>query len=43
MLIHLDSDFLVHALSVSGRERKRLRELSESPASIRISAISSTV
>ena len=39
MLVHLDTDFLVHTLSVSGPERKCLRELSDSPSNIRISAI----
>ena len=39
MLIHLDTDFLIYALSVSGPERRRLRELSESRADLRISAI----
>lgn len=39
MRVHLDTDFLVHALSRRGPERTRLLALSESPAEIEISAI----
>ena len=39
MLVHLDTDFLVYALSVRGPERKRLDELARSEADIEISAV----
>lgn len=39
MPYHLDTDFLVYALSVSGPERRRLRTLSESDEDIRMSAV----
>ena len=39
MLVHLDTDFLVFALSVAGPERQRLLELAESDAEIQISAV----
>ncbi len=39
MRVHLDTDFLVYALSISGRERKRLVQLAESDADIQISAV----
>ena len=39
MLVHLDTDFLVYALSVRGPERKRLDELARSEAAIEISAV----
>lgn len=36
---HLDTDFLVFALSVAGPERKRLRAIAESDAVMEISAV----
>lgn len=39
MLIHLDTDVLVYALSTPGRERQRLIQLAESEAHLQISAI----
>lgn len=39
MRVHLDTDFLVYALSTSGPERARLRELAPSDAAIQISSI----
>lgn len=39
MLVHLDTDFLVYALSTAGPERRRLRQVAESEASIRMSAV----
>lgn len=36
---HLDTDFLVYALSVSGPERRRLRALADSEAEIEMSAV----
>jgi predicted nucleic acid-binding protein len=39
MAVHLDTDFLVFALSQSGRERRRLLALAESDADIQISAV----
>jgi predicted nucleic acid-binding protein len=39
MLYHLDTDFLVYALSNGGPERKRLRSLAESEAEIQMSAV----
>ncbi|HEV8269087.1 MAG TPA: type II toxin-antitoxin system VapC family toxin [Thermoanaerobaculia bacterium] len=39
MLFHLDTDFLVYALSVRGPERRRLEELSRSEDEIEISAV----
>lgn len=39
MRVHLDTDFLVFALSEAGIERKRLTELAESDAEIQISAV----
>jgi predicted nucleic acid-binding protein len=39
VLVHLDTDFLVYALSVRGPERKRLAELAGSDAQIEISAV----
>jgi predicted nucleic acid-binding protein len=39
MLYHLDTDFLVTALSRTGPERARLLELAESESEIQISAI----
>ena len=39
MLVHLDTDFLVYALSVRGPERERLDELARSDARIEISAV----
>ena len=39
MLVHLDTDFLVYALSKRGPERERLSELASSEAEIEISAV----
>ena len=39
MRAHLDTDFLVYALSVAGTERRRLDELAESDAEIQMSAV----
>ena len=39
MRVHLDTDFLVFALSASGPERQRLLELAESDAEIEMSAV----
>lgn len=39
MPFHLDTDFLVHALSVNGPERSRLAELTQSDEEIRMSAV----
>ena len=39
MLVHLDTDFLVYALSVRGPEREKLDELARSDAEIEISAV----
>lgn len=39
MRCHLDTDFLVYALSVAGPERRRLAALSESDADLRMSAV----
>jgi len=39
MLIQLDTDFLVYALSQSGPERNRLRRAAESDAVLQISAV----
>lgn len=39
MRYHLDTDFLVHALSHPGPERRRLRALAESDAEIEMSAV----
>jgi predicted nucleic acid-binding protein len=39
MLYHLDTDFLVYALSSGGPERKRLQALAESEAEIQMSAV----
>jgi predicted nucleic acid-binding protein len=39
VLVHLDTDFLVYALSVRGPERKKLDELARSEAEIEISAV----
>jgi len=39
VLVHLDTDFLVYALSVRGRERERLEQLVRSDAEIEISAV----
>lgn len=36
---HLDTDFFVYALVVAGPERRRLRELNESGAELKMSAI----
>jgi predicted nucleic acid-binding protein len=37
--VHLDTDFLIHALARAGKERRRLLELADSDAVIQISAI----
>ena len=39
MRVHLDTDFLVFALSVSGAERRHLLALAESKAEIEMSAV----
>ena len=39
MRVHLDTDFLVFALSASGPERRRLLKLAESDAEIEMSAV----
>jgi predicted nucleic acid-binding protein len=39
VLVHVDTDFLVYALSVQGPERTRLEELARSNAQIEISAV----
>ena len=39
MRFHLDTDFLVYALSVPGKERRRLRALADSDAEIGMSAV----
>lgn len=39
MRYHMDTDFLVYALSGPGPERRRLRALSDSDAEIQISAV----
>lgn len=39
MRVHLDTDFLVFAVSQQGPERQRLTELAESDAEIQISAV----
>ena len=38
-MVHLDTDFLVYALAVSGLERRKLLEVAESGRTIEISAI----
>ena len=37
--VHLDTDFLIYALSARGPERRKLRELAESDAVLEISSI----
>jgi predicted nucleic acid-binding protein len=39
MRYHLDTDFLVYALSTAGPERRRLRALADSEAEIQMSAV----
>jgi len=39
MRYHLDTDFLVYALSTGGPERRRLRTLADSDAEIQMSAV----
>jgi predicted nucleic acid-binding protein len=39
MVYHLDTDFLVYALSTTGAERRRLRALADSDAEIQMSAV----
>jgi predicted nucleic acid-binding protein len=39
MKVHLDTDFLVHALSTEGPERRRLREIADSDATLEMSAV----
>ncbi len=39
MRVHLDTDFLVFALSTSGPERQRLLALAQSNAEIEMSAV----
>ena len=38
-MVHLDTDFLVHALAASGPERRKLLEVAESGRTIEISAV----
>jgi tRNA(fMet)-specific endonuclease VapC len=39
MRYHLDTDFLIYALSTAGPERRRLRALADSDAEIQMSAV----
>jgi predicted nucleic acid-binding protein len=39
MIVHLDTDFLIYALSQAGTERNRLRRAAESDAVLQISAV----
>jgi|ERR1051326_1656191 predicted nucleic acid-binding protein len=39
MIIHVDTDFLIYALSQAGAERDRLRRAAESEAVLQISAV----
>ena len=39
MRVHLDTDFLVYALSTSGPERRRLLEVADSEATVEMSAV----
>jgi predicted nucleic acid-binding protein len=39
MRYHLDTDFLVYALSISGPERRRLRVLGDSDDEVQMSAV----
>jgi predicted nucleic acid-binding protein len=39
MRLHLDTDFLVYALSVAGPERRRLRTLADSDDEVQMSAV----
>ena len=39
MSYHLDTDFLIYALSSAGQERRRLRAMAESDALIQMSAV----
>lgn len=39
LIFHLDTDFLIYALSVAGPERDRLFTLAEGPAEVQISAV----
>src|SRR5689334_2654620 len=39
MRIHVDTDFLIYALSQAGAERNRLRKAAESDAALQISAV----
>lgn len=39
MIIQLDTDFIIHALSHAGPERNRLRRAAESDAALQISAV----
>jgi len=39
MIYHLDTDFLVYALSSAGTERRRLRALADSDALVQVSAV----
>ena len=38
-MVHLDTDFLVYALAVSGPEKRKLLEIAESGETIEISAV----
>ena len=39
MRLHLDTDFLVYALSMAGPERRRLRTLADSEDEVQMSAV----
>ena len=39
MRYHLDTDFMVYALSIPGPERRRLRSLADSDAEVQMSAV----
>jgi predicted nucleic acid-binding protein len=39
MVYHLDTDFLIYALSTPGPERRRLRSLADSDAEVQMSAV----
>ena len=39
MTLHVDTDFLIHALQATGRERRRLLEVAESSHALCISSV----
>jgi len=39
MRYHIDTDFLIYALSIAGPERRRLMQLAESEAELQMSAV----